>query len=228
MPPVPAHVSKKRKMSQPFTLNQVKALNRMSAKTVAKLRDGRLAYQNVSSNTLHGNHYVFNPMWPISQGTNNNQRLGSELFVDGFLINCLLELPATTSLAGSVTFRLRVYADHDNAFSGAGLSTVVQQVNMQSVGFLGVGNSTTMLNDKWQVRCLMDELVTLDFQVAAGRYQKHVRKWIPIKKKVTYDTAGFLKLENYYCVVSPWIGNGTLNTTATGFFEWNTGVYFKE
>lgn len=169
-------------------------------------------------------------MWNVPfqcvQGTNNNNRLGSEIFLDGFLFNLILELPNTASI-GSISYRCRIYADHDNTFS-ASTPTVVQQINMQSVGFLGIGNTVTALNDKWQVKCLYDHVVTLDQTVSTGRNQHAIRKWLPIKKKISYDTAGFLKLENYYMVVSPWISNGTLNTTNCGFFESTVGMYFKE
>lgn len=229
MPPVPYRTARNASRKKPFTVNQLKTMQRMTGKAIAGIRDARLFQHNVNTSGtsfLHGNHYVWNVAFNCAQGVANNNRVGAEIFLDGFLMNVICELPNTANI-GSISYRIRVYADHDNTFSGAGPS-VVQQINMQSVGFLGVGNTVTALNDKWQVKCLYDEVCTIDQSVSTGRNQVVKRKWIPIKKKVTYDTAGFLKLENYYFVVSPWISNGTLNSTSCGFFECTTGMYFKE
>lgn len=226
MPPVPYRTKSKARLNKPFTVNQLKTMQRLTAKQVARSMDARLFSHTVNGNLLHGNHYVWNPAFNVVQGTNNNNRIASELFLDGFLFNLLVELPNTSAI-GSISYRIKVYADHDNTFSGSG-TTVVQQINMQSVGYLTIGNTCTQPNDKWQTRTLLDQVITVDCSNNTGRNQAVMRKWIPVKKKISYDTAGFLKLENYYFVVSPWISNGTLNTTAVGYFDANVAMYFKE
>lgn len=162
----------------------------------------------------------------MAEGAGNENRTGSEVIISGMLLHMYFETQGSAA-EGSVQYRVRIYEDNENTFSGSGFTTV-QQLSQQTVGFYGVGASIVEANDKFQVNVLYDEVVQIDQMVTSAVYSKSVRHWIPLRKKFTYATNGFMKNKNIYFSISPWIHGGTLNTTDCGFFTARFTTYFSE
>lgn len=226
MPPIPRKRLTYKKLDKypPLNPKQKKQVKRIAS----RMSDHKLlrTVPTAISSLLHGNTYVYNPMWNIAEGSGNENRTGSEIYVAGLMIHMYFEGQGGAA-EGSIQYRIRLYEDAENTF-GATTFTTVQQINQQSVGFYGVGLSIIEVNDKFQVKCIYDQVVQLDQMVTSAVYSKAHRAWIPLKKKFTFATNGFMKDKSVYFTISPWIHGGTLNTTDCGFFTASFATYFSE
>lgn len=227
MPPVPRKrimYPKKIDTYPPLNPKQKKQVRRIASR-LSDHKQARFVPTAISS-LLHGNTYVYNPFWNIAEGSGNENRTGSEVMITGLQIHGYVEGQGGAA-EGSVQYRIRLYEDAENTF-GATTYTTVQQISQQSVGFYGVGPSIIEANDKFQVKCIYDQVVQLDQFVTSATYSKAFRAWIPLRKKFTFATNGFMKDKSVYFTISPWIHGGTLNTTDCGFFTASFTTYFSE
>lgn len=226
MPPIPRKRIVNRKMDKypPLNPKQKKQVRRIAS----RLSDHKQysVLPTAISSATHGSTFAFNPLWGMAEGSGNENRTGSEVMISGIMIHGYFENQGSAT-EGSTQFRIRVYEDAENTF-GSTTFTTVTQANQQTVGYYGVGSSIVEANDKFQVNTLYDQVLQIDQQVSSAVYSKTCRIWIPLRKKFTFATNGFMKDKSVYFAVSPWVHGGTVGTTDCGFFTARFTTYFSE
>jgi len=214
-------------MQTPFTVKQVRAVKKIADKQIKRSADHKQRNVAIGSTVmLHQNTYVLAPMFAIPAGSASNERIGNEINLSGLLMNFKFR----SDTAQNVTsFRIRVYEDSDDTFSGPTSWTTVTQANMTSVGF--TQNSTDVVlepNDKFTIKTLVDQTFQVNQQVENGTMGLTKRVWIPFRKKYIFTQAGFSKYNNLYVTVMGNVPGGTAGTTGVGFVTMSYSIYYSD
>jgi len=225
MPAIPYRTRKQPKhQRQPFTSKQVAAVRKITKGEIAKSADHKQKNTQVQDTMNVNTTEAFNLLAGITTGTGFDNRTGQEIYVSGVMIRIRMEKPAAT---GNITYRFRVYLDASDTFSSTTTGTNVTDANNVSVGLLTDNTEVTLTaNDKFQVRCLKDELITINAGFQNQPSQVTRSYWIPLKRKFTFQPGEvFMRDQNLYCTVGC---NSYLGTGLIGGFRANYSVYFSE
>jgi len=224
MPPV--KFSKTRKaMQKPFTPAQTRTIKKMATQVVRRNADHRQKYVHISTTQyLHQNTYVFNPMRSISLGTGGNERIGTEVNLTGLLINF-----RCTSIADQGTYRIRVYREVTDSIPTSTSPTLIQQGSMVDAGYTeNTVDVSTATNDKFTIKVLKDKVVPINNNEASlSKIQVH-RVWIPLREKFVYNNDGYSRGENLYFSVSAQTPGGMANSTAVVNVNIGYAIYYSE
>lgn len=225
MPVIPIKYRQQRKQRAPFSYKQVSRIRQLAQTEINKRADKKQFSTTVQLGSLQNDtSYAFNLLSGIVQGDSSADRTGQEIYVQGVLLSVRMEKAAAVD---RLTFRLRVYKENQDTFSNFNTFSSVAAANNDSIGLLTNNTDVTLTpNDRFSIETLSDKLYDCSNVAYSGadRQISH-RIWIPIKKKMTYQTGDvFMKDHNLYCTLGL-IGDGT---GTVGGARIVSTIYFSE
>lgn len=226
MPPIPRPKNLLKQKYGALSKAQAIQVAKIANRQIQKKADHKQYVQYIAATPFaHQDTYVINPFFGIPEGTGPNERIGSEINVSGILMN----LKIRGSHGDNVMCRIRVWTEMEDTFVTHSSYTTVSQATATTAGF--VANSEDMMtvpNDKFTVKVLKDDVITLNENYTGDQVMYFKRIWIPIKKKYVYTAAGFSKYQNYYVSISMNSPGATAGTTVIGYVTNHYSIYFTD
>lgn len=194
------------------------------------------AYKDITdANPAHNTIYTHAPLQSMALGTGERNRIGDSIFCKFIKLRYSFQANQTLS-----TTKLRVivirsdrqsptppnrfgsafglndlfYADNDGNYP---VETIRGLLNLKDA------NINAVLYDK--VHTCSYQGPQLGANSVAG---KTFDVTIPVNKKLTYDTSGYQKGDQYYVITIPWIGGGATGTTLMPYVECQSMVTYLD
>lgn len=235
----PSQVGQKNPMSFTQTKTKMKykkpAKSKLSAqirKEIAKtsLRQTEIKNSSLGNNTtslVHNQIQGFGITQRLSQGTNSEQRIGDEVFLEAFRMEVICGAPTT---AGAYSYRiLVVYSGEEYASTTFTTSTLtVSEIFLPNIF---TGTRVAGVINKKAVQVLYDEEFVINSNITGVADVYTTRAYINLRKhKFQYQAGGSVqgKFKNLYCIVIPNVQGGTLDTTGCGSIVINNSLDFRD
>lgn len=183
----------------------------------------------VSSALASSNFYTMSPVQPISQGTNNNNRIGNEIFLKSLAVRMVFQN------TNRQTLFYRVLVLWSESLYSVGASYTTGALALGDVFYTGSNVLNLPPNLKLGQNIVYDRIHNVSAKVAnAGTpyyQQKQIKIWVPINKKVVYQAGvGYFNKKQLYVLVIPFsLDSGVVqNVTSVGAIDTMFLTTFKD
>jgi len=240
--PLPQKTPQQQPQKNPWSFTQTKtnmkykkpAKSKLSAvirKEIAKTAIRNSEIKNASSGNstslLHNQIQGFGVTQRIVQGTNSEQRLGDEMFLESFRMEVIIGAPTT---AGAYAYRLMVVYSGEE-YSSTTFSTSTLSASEIFLPNITTGTRVSGVVNKKAVQVLYDHEFVINSNITGVADVYTTSAYINLRKyRFQYQAGGstFGKLKNLYVIVIPNVQGGTLDTTGCGSIVINNALDYRD
>jgi len=197
------------------------------AKSTMRQSEVKNASSGNSATLVHNQIQGFGVTQRIVQGTNSEQRLGDEMFLEAFRMEVIIGAPTT---AGAYAYRIMVVYSGEE-YSGTTFSSTTLTSSEIFLPNIVSGTRVSGVVNKKAVQVLYDHEFVINSNITAVADVYTTSAYINLRKyKFQYQAGGSVygKLKNLYVIVIPNVQGGTLDTTACGSIVINNSLDYRD
>lgn len=176
-----------------------------------------------ASALLHNQPYTMSVSQGLVQGSGENQRIGSKIYLRYLKLSGLISNKITTE--SSTKFRILVLWGPSRFTMGTFIPSALGYT-VSEIFYAGVSPIDSLINTNESVRVVYDRLFGIEPSYAAAQSTKKFMINVPIMKYVQYDGNFFRDLQ-LYVVFVPWTAGGS-GATQVGNINMNALLTYKD